>query len=352
MNCSSYSSSYCGGTATCSTSCSGGTWNYSACLTSSTQTVTGTDTETTSINCSAYSSSYCSGTMQRYRTRSTSRVDTYCGSTLTATGTTTYGSYGSYTYGSTSGCTAVYSCTATTDSCENRSFLYQCGTATRSVTNSCGTCTYGSWNTSSCKRLYVACPDESTNCANIGNYCDGIATRAPTDCDPCVYGSWVTSSCKTTRSCPDNTINCVNMTGYCGPGQAVLRATNTCGACTYGDYDYSACSVLLDESECQMYENATCASLGMGYTSGQAYRYLLNTCGGCNYRPWETSGCSSGGTWQRVDTIEGGYCSFYTLCSSIGVSEGGSCSTIGEYTECATVTYGSFCNLRGYECGT
>ena len=147
-------------------------------------------------------------------------------------------------------------------------------------------------------------------------------------------------------------MNCINISGYCGSGVAVQRATNTCGGCTYADYDYSACLVLLDESECSFQEQTACSNLGMGYTSGWAYRNLQNTCGGCNYGAWQTSNCSSGGTWQRIDTIEGGPCSFYTLCSAIGVSQGGPCSTIGEYTECATVTYGSYCSLRGYECGT
>lgn len=61
------------------------------------------------------------------------------------------------------GITTCGSCTATSTSFSSISSSYCGGTATRTVTGTCGSCSYSGWNTSSCKTSCVSAWEVTTN---------------------------------------------------------------------------------------------------------------------------------------------------------------------------------------------
>ena len=156
------------------------------------------------------------------------------------------------------GTTSCASCTDTTQACSGNVSNACAGNRTRSVTGSCGSsCTYGSWSDSGCSYTQsCTATSESRNCSgNVTNACAGTQTRTRTvkdTCGSCSYnswGSWSTSGCSYTQSCTatSESRNCSgNVSGACAGTQSRSRSvTGTCGSCSYSGWsgwDTSGCT--------------------------------------------------------------------------------------------------------------
>ena len=89
---------------------------------------------------------------------------------------------------------------------------------------------------------------ESRNCSgNVTNACAGnqTRTRSVTDtCGGCSYnswGSWNTWDCTYTQSCTDTSTDCSNVSDDYPCGTAKRTVTNNCGMCAYGNYNIKTC---------------------------------------------------------------------------------------------------------------
>ena len=263
-NCLGNVANACGGTQTrtrdadnCG-SCSYGSWSSwdnSSCK--YTQSCTDTSkTESEERNCYGNVSGACGGTQTRTRTCTRSVTDSCDGCT--------YGGWSCGAWSDWSGsCSYTQSCTATSESqpCSGNVANACAGTATRtrSVVETCGSCSYSdwaSWNTGACTYTQ-SCTEtsESTSCSDVSDaYCSGTATRSRSvsnSCGSCSYGdwsSWNTSGCLATIStCGDesNTVqyeyrSCVGNVEHATGGQQRQKCTRTvksnCGSCSYKDW--------------------------------------------------------------------------------------------------------------------
>ena len=208
--CTDYYNSSCSGCQYSSTSCgswSCGSWSGSCTYTQSCTDTSKTETETR--NCSGNVSGACAGTQSRSRT-CTRSVSNSCGSC--SYGSWSCGSWsawsGSCSYTQSCTDTSQWQYPGTTRNCVGNVSGACGGTQTmavqltRSVTGTCGSCSYSSWNSSfiwstgGCK-YSKSCTDTSTACTNVSSsYKSGTATRTVTNsCGSCSYSSWNTSSC-------------------------------------------------------------------------------------------------------------------------------------------------------------
>ena len=237
--------------------CSWGTSSCASCTATST---------TNSRNCSGNVSGACAGTQTQSCTRS---VTASCGSSC---------SYSSWSCGSWTGsCTYTQSCTATSSStaCSNVSGSYCSGTAYRyrSVSGSCGSCSYsgwGSWQTGGCTS-YVSCTatTDSTACSNVSSsYCQGTAYRyrsVNSSCGSCSYSGWSgwdTGGCGSfvlvgclkgtsshnTSECNFYYSECGGSWGSCSPRHCVVVNVSACGGkngyyarCDFIDSERNSC---------------------------------------------------------------------------------------------------------------
>ena len=328
-NCSGNVSGACAGTQSRTRSVTGtcgscsysnwGSWSTSGC--SYTQSCTETSE---SRNCSGNVTNACAGTQTRTRT-----VAGTCGSC-------SYSNWGSW---STSGCSYTQSCTATSES-ENRDCSgnvanacagTQTRTRTRTVENDCGSCTYGaysSWGawTGSCT-LTQSCTEtsESRNCSvNVTNACAGTQTRTRTvsgTCGSCSYSNWGswTGTCSYTQTCSDisktetETRACSgNVSNACAGTQTRTRtctrsASNSCGSCTYGSWSCGAWSdwsgsCSYTQSCTDLSQTVACSTLGGRNGNITETRTVTNDCGSCTYSGWTSSSscrCTKeGGNWD------------------------------------------------------
>ena len=225
-------------------------------------------------------------------------------------------------------CANPLSCTATSTACSNVNSSYKSGTATRTVTGDCGSCTYSAWNTRNCSTCanLVSCTATSTACSNINSsYKRGTATRTVTgNCGSCTYSAWNTSNCRYcadanqcygwndgwSKTCASKNMSarsCVGLVGtyseYRGPtdGGAALGGdtyatggtiTPTSASCDDGGsgwvYNYSNGSASCTcNSDVSVYVRGSCKSTGCCVP-------YVKTLGGTVYSYSSLSACNSG----------------------------------------------------------
>ena len=377
-NCSGNVTNACAGTqtrtrtvaGTCG-SCSYNSWGSWTGTCTYTQSCTDTSkTETESRNCSGNVSGACAGTQTRTRT-CTRSVTSSCGSC----------SYGSWSCGAWSewsgSCTYTQSCSTTGDStsCSNVSSSYCAGTATRSrsVTGTCGSCSYsdwGGWSTGGCTP-WVGCDRQYTSNTYYGNCGSGSLTYyyyrdANNTCGSCGYGDWVHYSSsgdgrQWVQSCDSRQYTSSGDSSGACSGEIryyyYRDLTNSCNSCDYGSW------VHYDTSDSRLYTQSctattqACSGNVSGACAGNRTRSVTGSCGSCSYSGWSDSGCSytqsctatseskacssvsssyCSGTATRTRSVTGtcGSCS-YSSWSSWNTSNCGSCSCdVAGYTYC------------------
>ena len=159
----------------------------------------------------------------------------------------------------------------------------------------CCSGTWCSWGTTSC----ASCNDTTQACSgNVSGACAGNRTRSVTgSCGSCSYSGWNDSGCSYTQSCTatSESRNCVgNVSGVCGGTQTRTRSvTGSCGSCSYSGWGNWGGSCSYTQS-CT-YTDAACSSISSAYNKGDASRSVTGTCGGCSYSNWDTSRCSCDG---------------------------------------------------------
>ena len=155
----------------------------------------------------------------------------------------------------------------------------------------CCSGTWCSWGTTSC----ASCNDTTQACSgNVSGACAGNRTRSVTgSCGSCSYSGWNDSGCSYTQSCTatSESRNCVgNVSGVCGGTQTRTRSvTGSCGSCSYSGWGNWGGSCSYTQS-CT-YTDAACSSISSAYNKGDASRSVTGTCGGCSYSNWDTRNC-------------------------------------------------------------
>ena len=216
------------------------------------------------------------------------------------------------------GTTSCATCndTSTSTACSNVSSSYCAGTATatRSVTGTCGSCSYsgwGSWNTGSCIP-WVTCNREYTSSTQAYGSCGGSLVYnyyrdATNTCGSCTWGGWNHYSSSDDRWGP-----------YCGEGRAYTSSTQaygscggslvyyyyrdpsaTCSGCSWpGWTHYSTSDNRSWPQTCRATSESTaCSNVSSSYCSGTATRTrsVTGTCGSCSYSGWSSWNTSSCG---------------------------------------------------------
>ena len=150
----------------------------------------------------------------------------------------------------------------------NSSYCSGTATRTRSVTNSCGGCSYSGWSTGSCY-TWRSCSatTDSTACSNVSSsYCSGTAYRyrsVTNSCGGCSYSGWSgwdTSGCGSfvlvgcykkayshnTSECDFYYSECGGSWGSCSPRHCAVVNVSACGG---NSGYYARCDVIADERD-------------------------------------------------------------------------------------------------------
>ncbi len=187
------------------------------------------------------------------------------------------------------------------------------GNKTRTCTND----VWGTWNTSTCKKIQIECSGEATtNCANCGtksrtcdkstgtwsawNQCEGAASEDRYCSETCsesevrvctnnVWGEWSRSNCdKCAKECPPSTkpASSQNCASGCGTQTRSVSCNTSTGNWQAGSWS-GVCSNYIEEYR-------TC-----GNTYGEQTRTCRDKCDESSCTSWSACECESGFVWAK-----------------------------------------------------
>ena len=283
------------------------------------------------------SSGACSGEIRYYYYRDLSNNCNSC-------------DYGSWVHYDTSDSRQyTQSCTATGDStaCSNVSSNYCAGTATRSrsVTGTCGSCSYsdwGGWSTGGCTP-WVGCDRQYTSNTYYGNCGSGSLTYyyyrdANNTCGSCGYGDWVHYSSsgdgrQWVQSCDSRQYTSSGDSSGACSGEIryyyYRDLTNSCNSCDYGSWVHYNTSDSRQYTQSCTDTSTACSNVSSSYCSGTATRSVTGSCGSCSYSGWNTGSCVS--TQSCTDTS--------IACSSLNSSYVSGTATRSVTGACGSCSY-------------